>query len=162
MPKAQRGSGTTDITAPPDLVYDLIAVVTRTGEWSPKCYRYERLDGATPPRTRARSAASAGHSGTTRGRDATVSPCSSALHPTTLNPRRSSRRRVSRSASFPTRSAGLAGDDAPIDATRHSSGSSIDQSGRAWARIRFPRPRTRDGRWRSAAPRAPAGRSRGA
>jgi hypothetical protein len=82
MPKAQRGSGTTDITAPPDLVYDLIAVVTRTGEWSPKGYRYERLDGATPPSTRARSAASAGHSGTTRGRDAPVSPCSSALHPT--------------------------------------------------------------------------------
>src|SRR3981189_2618840 len=38
---------------------------------------------------------------------------------------------------------------------------STDESGRAWARIRFPRPRTRDGRARSAAPRAPAGRSRG-
>ena len=37
---------------------------------------------------------------------------------------------------------------------------STDESGRAWARIRFPRPRTRDGRARSAAPRAPARRSR--
>src|SRR6185312_7026121 len=36
-----------------------------------------------------------------------------------------------------------------------------DQSGRAWARIRFPRRRTPDGRARSAAPRAPAGRTRG-
>jgi uncharacterized protein (TIGR02118 family) len=102
MPKAQRGSGTTDITAPPDLVYDLIAVVTRTGEWSPKCYRYERLDGATPPRTRARSASSAGHSGTTRGRDATVSPCSSALHPTTLEPRYPNRRRRNYAAGIKT------------------------------------------------------------
>jgi uncharacterized protein (TIGR02118 family) len=103
MPKAQRGSGTTDITAPPDLVYDLIAVVTRTGEWSPKCYRYERLDGATPPRTRARSASSAGHSGTKRGRDATVSPCSSALHPTTLEPRHPSRRRLNYAAGIKPR-----------------------------------------------------------
>jgi hypothetical protein len=38
---------------------------------------------------------------------------------------------------------------------------SRDDSGRAWARIWFPRPRTRDGRARSAAPRAPARRSRG-
>jgi hypothetical protein len=35
MPKAQRGSGTIDIAAPPDLVDDLIAGVTRMGEWSP-------------------------------------------------------------------------------------------------------------------------------
>ncbi|MGO8938710.1 MAG: SRPBCC family protein [Mycobacterium sp.] len=47
MPTARRGHGSIDIAAPPDLVYDLIADVTRTGEWSPECYRCEWLDGAT-------------------------------------------------------------------------------------------------------------------
>lgn len=32
---------------PPDLVYDLIADVTRMGEWSPECYRCKWLDGAS-------------------------------------------------------------------------------------------------------------------
>jgi hypothetical protein len=41
-------------------------------------------------------------------------------------------------------------------------GCRADQSSQAWARIRFPRPRTRDGRARTAAPRAPARRSHGA
>ena len=47
MPTAQRGRSSIDIVASPDLVYDLIADVTRMGEWSPECYRCEWLDGAT-------------------------------------------------------------------------------------------------------------------
>ncbi len=47
MPTAQRGRGSIEIAAPPDLVYGLIADVTRMGEWSPECYRCEWLDGAT-------------------------------------------------------------------------------------------------------------------
>ena len=38
---------------------------------------------------------------------------------------------------------------------------STDESGRAWARIWLPRPRTRDSRARTAAPPAPIRRSRG-
>ncbi|WP_231737425.1 SRPBCC family protein [Mycobacterium sp. IS-1742] len=37
-----------DIAAPPDLVYDLIADVTRMGEWSPECYRCEWLQAGAP------------------------------------------------------------------------------------------------------------------
>lgn len=47
MPTARRGRSSIDIVAPPDLVYDLIADVTRMGEWSPECYRCEWLDGVT-------------------------------------------------------------------------------------------------------------------
>ena len=47
MPTAQRGQASIEIAAPPDLVYDLIADVTRMGEWSPECYRCEWLDGAS-------------------------------------------------------------------------------------------------------------------
>jgi hypothetical protein len=47
MPTARRGRSSIAIAAPPDLVYDLIADVTRMGEWSPECYRCEWLDGAT-------------------------------------------------------------------------------------------------------------------
>jgi hypothetical protein len=47
MPTAQRGQAAIDIAASPELVYDLIADVTRMGEWSPECYRCEWLDGAT-------------------------------------------------------------------------------------------------------------------
>ena len=56
MPTAQRGHRSIDVAAPPDLVYDLIADVTRTGQWSPECYRCEWLDGATAaaPGTRFR------------------------------------------------------------------------------------------------------------
>jgi Polyketide cyclase / dehydrase and lipid transport len=54
MPTAQRGSSSIDIVAPPDLVYDLIADVTRMGEWSPECYRCEWLDGATAAAAGAR------------------------------------------------------------------------------------------------------------
>ena len=47
MPTARSGRHSIDIAAPPDRVYDLIADVTRMGEWSPECYRCEWLDGAT-------------------------------------------------------------------------------------------------------------------
>ena len=47
MPTAQRGQAAIDIAAPPELVYDLVADVTRMGEWSPECYRCEWLEGAT-------------------------------------------------------------------------------------------------------------------
>ena len=53
---AQRGHRSIDVAAPPDLVYDLIADVTRMGQWSPECYRCDWLDGATAaaPGTRFR------------------------------------------------------------------------------------------------------------
>jgi uncharacterized protein YndB with AHSA1/START domain len=56
MPTPQHGHASIDIAAPPVLVYDLIADVTRMGEWSPECYRCEWLDGATAaaPGTRFR------------------------------------------------------------------------------------------------------------
>ena len=46
MPTARRGHCSIEIAAPPDVVYDLIADLTRMGEWSPECYRCEWLDGA--------------------------------------------------------------------------------------------------------------------
>src|SRR5690349_1644556 len=46
MPTAQQGRASIEIAAPPRLVYDLIADVTRMGEWSPECYRCKWLDGA--------------------------------------------------------------------------------------------------------------------
>jgi uncharacterized protein YndB with AHSA1/START domain len=47
MPTARRGHSSIDVAAPPERVYDLIADVSRMGEWSPECYRCEWLDGAT-------------------------------------------------------------------------------------------------------------------
>jgi uncharacterized protein YndB with AHSA1/START domain len=47
MPTAQHGQASIEIAAPPEAVYDLIADVTRMGEWSPECYRCEWLEGAT-------------------------------------------------------------------------------------------------------------------
>jgi uncharacterized protein YndB with AHSA1/START domain len=43
-----------EIAAPPDAVYDLIADVTRMGEWSPECVRCRWLDGAQEARPGAR------------------------------------------------------------------------------------------------------------
>lgn len=43
-----------DISAPAEEVWDLIADVTRMGEWSPECYRCTWLDGGTGPREGAR------------------------------------------------------------------------------------------------------------
>lgn len=37
-------SATIEIAAPVQLVYDLVADVTRTGEWSPECVRCEWID----------------------------------------------------------------------------------------------------------------------
>jgi len=49
MPTAQQGRASIEIAAPPEIVFDLIADVTRMGEWSPECYRCEWLDGANAP-----------------------------------------------------------------------------------------------------------------
>src|SRR5436309_1985613 len=38
-----------DIDAPAERVYDLVADLSRMGEWSPECRRVEWLDGATSP-----------------------------------------------------------------------------------------------------------------
>ena len=56
MPTPRSGSASIDIAASPDTVYDLVADITRMGEWSPECYRCEWLDGATAaaPGTRFR------------------------------------------------------------------------------------------------------------
>src|SRR3954447_7232541 len=45
---------TTWVDAPPDQVYALVADVTRTGEWSPVCWKVEWLEGATEARVCAR------------------------------------------------------------------------------------------------------------
>lgn len=60
MGEAQRAHAPTedraeiDVAAPPDAVWDLIADVTRMGDWSPECYRCTWLDGGTGPRVGAR------------------------------------------------------------------------------------------------------------
>ncbi|ETW25315.1 SRPBCC family protein [Mycobacterium gastri] len=54
MPTARRGHGSIDISASPELVYDLIADVTRMGGWSPECYRCEWLDGVSTAAAGAR------------------------------------------------------------------------------------------------------------
>lgn len=46
MATAQRARASIEIAAPPERVYDLVADVTRMGEWSPECYRCEWLDEA--------------------------------------------------------------------------------------------------------------------
>jgi uncharacterized protein YndB with AHSA1/START domain len=47
-------SVTIHIAAPPARVYELVADITRMGEWSPECYRCEWVGGATGPRVGAR------------------------------------------------------------------------------------------------------------
>lgn len=47
LPRPEVGSATILIAAPPDEVYDLIADVTRIGEWSPECVRAEWVEGST-------------------------------------------------------------------------------------------------------------------
>jgi len=47
-------SVSTFIAAPPEKVYDLVADVTRMGEWSPETVRCRWLDGATGPAVGAR------------------------------------------------------------------------------------------------------------
>jgi hypothetical protein len=43
-----------DIAAPPDRVYELVADITRMGEWSPECYQCTWTKGATGPAVGAR------------------------------------------------------------------------------------------------------------
>ena len=47
-------SVTTHVGAPSDRVFELVADVTRMGEWSPECYRCEWLGDATGPFVGAR------------------------------------------------------------------------------------------------------------
>ena len=47
MPTPQRGRESIEIAAPPEAVYDLVADITRMGEWSAECYRCVWLDGAS-------------------------------------------------------------------------------------------------------------------
>jgi Polyketide cyclase / dehydrase and lipid transport len=42
------------IDAPPEVIYDLVADVTRMGDWSPECVSCEWIDGATGPTVGAR------------------------------------------------------------------------------------------------------------
>lgn len=48
------GSASIHVDAPPERVYDLLADITRMGEWSPETYRAEWRNGATRARTGAR------------------------------------------------------------------------------------------------------------
>ncbi|MGO9154394.1 SRPBCC family protein [Mycobacterium sp.] len=50
MPTPQRGRESIEIAAPPEVVYDLLADITRMGEWSPECCRCVWLDGLLPLR----------------------------------------------------------------------------------------------------------------
>jgi uncharacterized protein YndB with AHSA1/START domain len=43
------GNERIEIAAPPARVYDLVADLTRMGEWSPECYRVEWAEDATGP-----------------------------------------------------------------------------------------------------------------
>jgi len=47
MPTAKHGQSSVHIAAPPEPVYDLIADITRMGQWSPECYRCEWVPPAT-------------------------------------------------------------------------------------------------------------------
>lgn len=42
------------VDAAPDVIYDLVADVTRMGQWSPECVACEWVDGATGPAVGAR------------------------------------------------------------------------------------------------------------
>jgi uncharacterized protein YndB with AHSA1/START domain len=42
-------SVSTDMAAPPERVYELVADITRMGEWSPECYHCEWAKGASGP-----------------------------------------------------------------------------------------------------------------
>jgi uncharacterized protein YndB with AHSA1/START domain len=45
----QQGSASIEVRAAPEIVWKLVADITRMGEWSPECYRAEWKDGATGP-----------------------------------------------------------------------------------------------------------------
>jgi hypothetical protein len=48
-PFPQQGSASIEVAAAPAIVWELVADITRMGEWSPECYRAEWEDGATGP-----------------------------------------------------------------------------------------------------------------
>ncbi len=45
----QQSSASIEVDAPPDLVWNLVADITRMGEWSPECVRAHWDGGATGP-----------------------------------------------------------------------------------------------------------------
>lgn len=49
MPFPQQSSASIDINASPEVVWQLVADITRMGEWSPECVRAEWENGATGP-----------------------------------------------------------------------------------------------------------------
>ena len=54
LSRPEEGSATITIAAPPEKVYDLVADITRMGEWSPECVRAEWAGGAGAPEVGAR------------------------------------------------------------------------------------------------------------
>src|SRR6516165_952778 len=54
MPTPRSGQETIEIAAAPARVYDLIADITRMGEWSPECYRCEWVGEVHDPEVGAR------------------------------------------------------------------------------------------------------------
>jgi uncharacterized protein YndB with AHSA1/START domain len=53
-PRTSHDEATVDIAAPTDRVYELIADITRMGDWSPECYQCTWAKGATGPAVGAR------------------------------------------------------------------------------------------------------------
>jgi uncharacterized protein YndB with AHSA1/START domain len=45
----QTSAASTEVDAAPEVVWNLVADITRMGEWSPECYRAEWEDGADGP-----------------------------------------------------------------------------------------------------------------
>jgi hypothetical protein len=54
MPTPKRGQASIEIAAAPASVYDLVADITRMGEWSPECYRCEWVGDVQEPVVGAR------------------------------------------------------------------------------------------------------------
>lgn len=54
MRAGERGSVAVEVAAAPEVVYDLVADVSRMGEWSPETVEAHWIDGATGPRVGAR------------------------------------------------------------------------------------------------------------
>ena len=48
-PYPQESSASIDIDAAPEVVWNLVADITRMGEWSPECWKAEWKEGATGP-----------------------------------------------------------------------------------------------------------------
>jgi uncharacterized protein YndB with AHSA1/START domain len=62
--RGSHGEATIDIAAPPEAVYDLVADITRMGEWSPECRSCRWTGDATGPVVGARfKARNKGHRG---------------------------------------------------------------------------------------------------